>query len=394
MSSTSIKFNCIEVIYNIIIDKETLYYDIRRLAQKGAKTSVIPSAYVIHTRGTTQALLIYDKAVEWRNKNKLDISPQVQAQIKKVSKNLIHSTIEAFKLLDPEMYPPEMDLIWTCWNQESQQSKEQESQQSKEQESQQSKEQESRQSKEQDKMCFLQCSECFRKVLSKNFNSDQKKCRECMERISKGKSAKEKYLELDPRGFIKESNELIDEFTMFDKRRKLTKEQFIDDIIDLKTQLNNALLMLHNVCKMTNISIAQNMEIKKPRYLYLIDFGSASKIIPIHFIFPQRDNMDLTNKRLLKFGLTDNLKDELQKYDSQLKYTYDKVTDKIKYIIHKDTDDIFGLIKEHSLMNTVKSMGVNYIMRDTTNILGYFDNKLVICDGKTIETITTIITYS
>lgn len=375
---TSLKFNCIEVTYNnILYNKEELYNTIRTLAQKGAKTSATPSAYITHCGSKTVALLIYDKTVDWKNLRKLDIDKN-EAIIKKINKENIHSAIQALTHLDPDIYPPNLDIIFTIKSKPKSKIAKTTN----------------RELEEDEKIYYLSCTECYRNILSKNFNSSQKKCKECIERKTKIKSAKEKYLELDPRGIIKDSIELIDEFTMFDKRRNLTKAQVVDEIIELKSQLNTAMLMLHNVCKISNISIAQNMDTKKRMYLYLINFGNANKIITSHFVFHERDNIDLTNKRLLKFGLTDDIDQEIKKYNREFKYLYDKVDDKIKYIVYKETDNIFGPVKEQTLIDAVKKMGVHYTMRDTTNILENFDDKLIICNDKNIDAVSAIITYT
>ena len=102
---STLKFICLEVTYDCILDKEETYNLVKKLAQKGAKNSAPPSVYVANYNTKTIALLIYTKPVDWRNLNKLDINDTLRARFKKIHKKEINSAIENLRTLDPDTYP-------------------------------------------------------------------------------------------------------------------------------------------------------------------------------------------------------------------------------------------------------------------------------------------------
>jgi hypothetical protein len=57
---TSLKFNCLEVTYNCILNRQETYNTIRKLAQKDAKNSGVPTAYIINLNGKTIGLLLLE----------------------------------------------------------------------------------------------------------------------------------------------------------------------------------------------------------------------------------------------------------------------------------------------------------------------------------------------
>lgn len=268
---TTLKFQCIKVSYDLLMDKKHTYSLVKELAQKGAKNSPTPSAFVIHNDNKTIVLLIYTKDVEWRNLKKLDMK-DCKANIIRINRKDITSNIQMFKQFDPDIYPSDNSLIL----------------------------------KELNKNLYYKCESCLKNVISVNYNIPKNKCNDCCGVILSSQTAIEKYYELDPYGFVKTSLELLDEFTLFDKERNLTKKEFIERVNEIESKLNQVIKIIENLLDGNCIAI-----IKK--YIYILELGTADKIVPYYFDINPEESINLVDKKLYKIGITEDIRDTLNK---------------------------------------------------------------------------------
>ncbi len=364
---SSLKFECIEVTYNTILDRHETYNTIRKLAQKGAKNSVIPSAYVINIKNKTVALILYGRQVEWRNLNKLDISDTIKATIKKVNKDKINSTIISFKTLDPDIYPANLNLEFKL------QTEDDESLTSNEETLWEIK------SPKMTSDIYIQCKNCYSKVLSKNLYITYNRCIKCINKKTNKEIAAEKYLELDPSQIIKTSIELLDEYVIFDKSSNMTKKEHLNRITQLENRLDDITLALNTLLKENNkLMIVSQMQ------LYLINIGDAVQIVKNHFHCHPGQNPILEGKRILLYGLTDDIDGTIDKLSKIFNYI-GKDKYKVKLISSRNTDSMVGDIKLKNLREKINEKISSYIFHDKCDYSNTFDDKLVICNDVEIE---------
>lgn len=357
----TLKFNCLEVTYNCILNRQETYNTIRKLAQKDAKNSGVPTAYVINFNEKTICLLLYDKPVEWRNLNKMDISETVRATIKKIYKTNINSTIEFLKASDPDIYPSSSDLIFKSESIESLSS-------------------EPTNSNTND--IYIKCKNCFSKILSKNFYFNSGRCIKCTDKKSDAELSAEKYLELDPGQVIKTSNELLDDFVIFDKMSNMTKKQHLKRINQIENRLDDITLALNIL-----LGKSDKLMIVKEMQLYLIEIGDAQEIYINHFCPFSGQEPDFKNKRMLIYGLTDNIDNTISKFNKTFRYI-GTVNHKVNHIISVNTDSMVGHIKEKKLGEKFSEKFPSYTFHDKGNYLNTFDDKIIICSSEEIPIIT------
>ena len=295
----TLKFQCIKVSYDLIMDKKDTHSLLKSMAHKGAKNSSPPNVFVIHNDNKTIALLIYTKDVEWRNLTKLDMK-DCKANITRINKKDITDNIQVLKNIDPDIYPSETSII----------------------------------DKETPVNLYYKCEDCCKKVIEKNYDISNKKCNTCSGVISPAQTAMDKYYELDPSCAIKTSLELLDKFTIFDEERNLTKRQHIDRINELESRLNEMLKIIQNLTEGKCIAIIK-------MYIYILELGIADKIVPYYFDIKQEESIDLVNKRLYKIGITEDIRDTLNKTI----HTFEYITflpSKIDPILTLETNSIAG----------------------------------------------------
>lgn len=365
---SSIKFTCLEITYDCILDRQETYNTIRKLAQKGAKNSVIPSAYVINLNDKTIGLILYDRQVEWRNLNKMDISDTIKATIKKINKAKINSTISSFKTLDTNIYPANTILEFKSESSTTENSIVVDETLHKDTTD-----------------IYIQCKNCMSKVLSKNIYVKTGRCIKCTYEKSNAQIASEKYLELDPGQVIKTSIELLDEYVIFDKMSNMTKKQHLDRINQLENRLDDITLSLNILLKQSDkLMIVNQMQ------LYLIEIGDAEVIVKNHFYIHPGQTPILEGKRMLVYGLSNNIQETIKKYNKTFNYIgTDKY--KVKPIINVNTDSMAGDIKVKKLRDKINQKFPPYIFHDKCDYSNTFDNKLIICNSVDIPSITDLL---
>ena len=211
------------------------------------------------------------------------------------------------------------------------------------------------------------------------------RCIHCSDEKSKNKTALEKYLELDPEQVIKMSNELLDEFVIFDKLTNMTKKQHFERIIKIENRLDNIEYMLNILLGKSNNKIIVN-EMK----LYLIDIGDAETVVSHHFYTHPGEEPILKDKRILVYGLTDNIEKTIKIYNRMFNHI-GTTRYEVNYICSVVTDSLSGSIKEKCLREKLNRLFENYTFHDKADYKNTFDNKLIICSKAEINNVVEFI---
>lgn len=322
----SLQARCFQIEYDVIMDREKTYENIRILSMKNNRSNIPPLVQVINYKGKCFALIEYDKTVTIKNLSKFNIDDNV-GKLSTVFVRDIHSTRASFKKMDKDIFPPETTLEFSFDTQEQSSDVGESVKISPEN---------------------VQCKECGNKVPFKSYNADKSMCKKCYRLGSKREDLKDvarrQAQELDPSGTLEK---FMDNYMIYNEKNLIVNSMIetINIIRDTQLQMAKKLSILIKNSTLDNVVFpTANEELKIPKkYAYVIWLGNASRLINECNVFRTSRQSPSSEHNIVKVGITDNIEKVINECDSYVRFSYETEdkSDNVKCLMSKHFDEDF-----------------------------------------------------